>query len=194
MDRDFVYDYDNYDLDDYFYGMYKDRLITTEEIDAELDRIIRKENGLLGLRRMKGNLSEKMNQFATKVALYVVKDIMLKEMQKSYYSNVGNILKIIDINSHTVPNHDGSYYNHIENLCIWQNGFYEFNSFSFSTLASRMARKNNFSEEIAQELEKFGFRGKLVPIEKQDKGTNDDYAKLEAKILKMSKQHESYTE
>lgn len=194
MKRDFICDYDYYDMDDYFYGMYRNRLITTEEIDQELDKIFKRENGFLGFRKIKRNLNEKINKLSTKIALYVVKDVMLKEMQKPYYSNLGNIRDNIEIDSHTVFNQDGSYYYHIENLCIWMNGFYEFNSFNLTTPVSRMIRKNNFNGEIAQELEELGFPVKVVLIEEQDKGTDEDYAKLEARILKRCKQHQSFTE
>lgn len=185
-----MFDYDYYDMDDYFYGMYRNRLITTEEIDQELNKIFKKENGFLGFRKIKRDLDEKINKLSTKIALYVVKDVMLKEMKKDYYQNIHNIKEVIDINTHRMEKFiGGTDYIHVENLCIWQNGFYNLNCFNI-----RLPKTNNFNEEIAQELEKLNFHGELVPIEKQDKGTDEDYAKLEAKILKRCKQHESYTE
>ena len=53
---------------------------------------------------------------------------------------------------------------------------------------------NNYSEEFCEEMKPLNLGGKLVSIPEEDKGTKEDYAKLEAKILKMSRQHESYTE
>lgn len=70
MNRDFICDHDYYDMDDYFYGVYRDRLITTEEIDNELDKILKKENGFLGFRKMKRNLNEKISKLSTKMVLY----------------------------------------------------------------------------------------------------------------------------
>lgn len=48
MIRDFISDYDYYDMDDCFYGMDRSRLITTEEIDQRLDKIYKKENEFRG--------------------------------------------------------------------------------------------------------------------------------------------------
>lgn len=119
---------------------------------------------------------------------------MLKEMKKPYYINGTHILKFIDIDSHMIFNDDGSCYNHVENLCIWQNGFYEFNSFNMTTPMMQYTKSNNFNVEIAHDLEELDCHGRLVSIDSKDQGTKEDYAKLEGKILKISKQHESYTE
>lgn len=194
MQRNFICDYDDYDMDDYFYSMYRNRLITTEEIDQELDEIFEKDDGFLGFKKMKRDLNEKLNKLSTKIVLYVVRDIMLKEMGKPYYDNLGNVSKIIDIDSHMVFNADGSCYQHVEKLCIWQNGFYEFNSSNMTTPMMRYTKSNNFNEEIVHDLEELDCHGRLVSIDSKDQGTQEDYARLEAKILKMSKQHESYTE
>ena len=52
---------------------------------------------------------------------------------------------------------------------------------------------NNFNEEFYEEMKPLNFGGKLVSIPEKDKGTPEDYAKLEAKILSRCKEHESYT-
>lgn len=91
---------------------------------------------------MNRNLNEKISKLSTKMVLYVVKDIMLKEMRKPYYDNLRNVSEVIDIDSHMVFNNDGSCYNHVENLCIWQNGFYEFNSFNMTTPMMQYTKSN----------------------------------------------------
>lgn len=168
--------------------VYKNRIISMEKVDKGLSKIYHRRVNLID------RIGEKIGQSYEKIVLYVVKDVMLKEMKKPYYDNAAHVLKFIDIDSHMVLNEDGTMYRHVENLCIWQNGFYEFNSFNMTTLAMRYSKANNFNEEIAQELQELDSHGKLVSIDSEDKGTNEDYAKLEAKILKMSKQSESYTE
>lgn len=184
----------DYGINEYLYRLSSNRLITTEEIDYELSRSIEKEKYIHIFQKMKTYFDKKINKSYEKFVLYVLKDIMLKEMKKPYYTNGVHILKFIDIDSHMVFNDDGSCYEHIENLCIWKNGFYQFNSFNMTKSMMGYAKSNNFNEEIAQELEEFDCHGKLVSIDSKDRGTKEDYAKLEAKILKMSKQHESYTE
>lgn len=73
---------------------------------------------------------------------------MLREMKKDYYQDDHNIKEVIDINIHRMERFLGGIdYMHVENLCIWQNGFYHFNSFNI-----RLSRINNFNEEIAQNL------------------------------------------
>lgn len=177
------------EIDDFYVG-YRERLITTEEIDDELDRIINKENRFHNLRKIRAYFVDKLDRSYEKFVLYVLKDIMLKEIKKDYYQDIHNVEGVIDVNSYLMERFVGGIdYMHIENLCIWQNGFYSFNCFNI-----RLKKTNNFNEEIAYNLEKFGFGGNLIPIEEQEKGTKEDYTSLEAKILKMSTQNESYTE
>ena len=181
-------------IEDNFYSMYRNRPIATEKIDKELDRIFKKEDVFLGFRRLKRKLNEKIDKFSGKLALYLIRNIMLREMQNDYYQNASHVREFIDIDSRMVCHEDGSCYRHVENLCIWQNGFYQFNSFNFTTSSMRCVKSNNFNEEISRELEELHLGGKLVPIADKEKGTANDYAKLESKILLMSKKHESYTE
>lgn len=55
--------------------------------------------------------------------------------------------------------------------------------------------ENNFNEEILEELEKAGIEhGNIVPIPKEMKGTPEDYAELERKIIYETKQHETYVQ
>lgn len=191
MRKDFMWD-DG--IDDNFYDGYRNRLITTEEINCEINRIVRKEKRFYRLRKMRSYFKKKIGNSCEKFTLYVLKDIMLKEMEKPYYNNASHVLEFIDINSHMAFTDDGMMYHHVENLCIWQNGFYQFYSFNSTTPTMRYAKSNSFNEEMTQELEELNSHEKLVPIDSGDQGTKEDYAKLEAKILKMSKQHESYTE
>lgn len=69
-----------------------------------------------------------------KYTLYEVKKVMLQEMEKSYYESASHVKEFIDIHSPVLMGEDGTggYY-HIENLCIWQNGFYNFNRFNLTT-------------------------------------------------------------
>lgn len=184
----------DYGINEYLYRLTRNRLITTEEIDYELSRSIEKEKYIHIFQRIRTYFDKKINKSYEKFVLYILKDIMLKEMKNPYYTNGVHVLKFIDIDSHIVFNDDGSCYEHVENLCIWKNGFYQFNSFNMTKSMMGYAKSNNFNEEIAQELGELDCHGKLVSINSKDRGTKEDYAKLEAKILKMSKQHESYTE
>lgn len=52
-------------------------------------------------------------------------------------------------------------------LCLYKGGF----------------TMSNFNEEMVKELEDFGFGCRIVSISKKDKGTLEDYAKLEADIF-----------
>ena len=73
----------------------------------------------------------------TKAVLYKIKKIMLEEMNKDYYQNITNIKEVIDIDTHLIKNFNcGIDYMHVENLAIWENGFYNFNKFNFPVPAS----------------------------------------------------------
>lgn len=88
------------------------------------------------------SISEKIENLMSKIALSKIKQIIIKEMQKDYYQNGVNIKEVIDINTHLMENFVcGSDYMHVENLVIWQNGFYNFNCFNFTS--STMIKKNN---------------------------------------------------
>ena len=69
--------------------------------------------------------------------LFKIRQILLKEKEKNYYSDITNISEVIDINTHLMEKFiDGIDYMHVENLVIWQNGFYNFNCFNFPIPAS----------------------------------------------------------
>jgi hypothetical protein len=42
---------------------------------------------------------------------------------------------------------------------------------------------SNFNEEMQKELAELNLGGKVIPIAEEDKGTSEDYAKLESKIF-----------
>ena len=84
MMKNFRCDYDYYDMDDYFYEGYRNRLIPKKEIDCELDRIIKKEK----YTHLFQKFGEKIGEFYEKLVLYVVNDIILKEKNRDYYENV----------------------------------------------------------------------------------------------------------
>lgn len=179
---------DNYDIMNAdIYGNHN-RFISIDEINKELKRMCETSN----------HWKEKILYYKEKYLLYLVKKIMLNEMQKDYYQNAANVLKFIDIDTHLVKDEEGNVeYQHVENLCIWQNGFYNFNSFNMTVPGMSGRRKQNspnFNEEIAKELQELKLGAKLVEIPLEDRGSLEDYADLEAKILSLSKQHESYTE
>lgn len=48
---------------------------------------------------------------------------------------------------------------------------------------------SNFNEEMVKELEDFGFGCRIVSISKKDKGTLEDYAKLEANIFARTEEN-----
>lgn len=101
-----------------------DRSITSEEVDKALNEVCKNRFSVLE------NLSEKMKKSYERLVASVFLDAMLKEMGKKYYDNVGNVRKIVDINHHVVYEDGKPIYRHVENLCVWWNGFYQFNSFN----------------------------------------------------------------
>lgn len=81
----------------------------------------------LGLKNRKPfhRLIQTIESLKEKYTLSMVKEVMLQEMKKAYYENGLHVKEIIDIHPHFVMGEWNSYgYHHIENLCIWQNGFY----------------------------------------------------------------------
>jgi hypothetical protein len=61
-----------------------------------------------------------------------MKDILLKEYQKSYYNNGANISEIIDLGSYNVLNNDTERIDRINNMAVYNNGFVVFNNFERS--------------------------------------------------------------
>ncbi len=104
-----------------------DRVITPEEVDDALHQICRKKFHIIE------GLTEKAKKSYNKFIASVFLGVMLEEMKKSYYCDVSNVMQIININSDTVFEDGKPIYGHVENLCIWQNGFYQFNSFNYTT-------------------------------------------------------------
>lgn len=51
---------------------------------------------------------------------------------------------------------------------------------------------NNFNEEFYEEMKPLNLGGKLVSIPDKDKGTLENYANLEAKILLRTRKNETY--
>jgi len=83
-------------------------------------------------------ISNKIDSLMSKVVLSKIKQIIIEEMQSGYYKNGANIKEIIDINTHLMKEFNGGIdYMHVENLVIWQNGFYNFNRFNFTTPTMR---------------------------------------------------------
>lgn len=65
--------------------------------------------------------------------VYKINKIVHNELKKEYYENVAHVKEIIKIKDELV---DESYY-HIENLVIWQNGFFNFQKFNVTTPSLR---------------------------------------------------------
>lgn len=185
------------DIDDSYYA-YSGRLISKDEIDQGLEEIIRRESRFEKLKKVKNYFIRGIGQSYEKFVLYVLKGIMLKEMQSDYYQDFSHVREFIDIDTHLVKDSEGNVkYRNVENLCIWQNGFYNFNSFNMTTPGMSGRRKhsrNNFNEEMFDELRELNIGGKLYEIPLEDQGSPRDYADLESKIKVLSRQHESYTE
>ncbi len=111
--------------------VYQDRILTMEEVDCDLE-----------IRNPFRRISDTIEKIKEKYILIVVKEIMLKEMKKSYYENAENVKEFIDIDTHFVTSEDGAAgYHHIENLCIWRNGFYNFNCFNLTTPGLRFGNQ-----------------------------------------------------
>ena len=117
--------------------VYSDRILTMEEVD-------------LGLKNKSPfhRLIQTIESLKEKYTLYVVKEVMLREMGKPYYENGVHVREFIDI---CLPNFvmgegDSYDYYHIENLCIWQNGFYTFNRFNLTTPAIRYGKQKTISD------------------------------------------------
>lgn len=144
------------------------------------------------------NIGERIDSFKTKTALSMIKKIIVSEMKKDYYQNGANIREFVDIDTYPVYDYEkNSSHVHIENVCIWQNGFYTFNSFNMMTSSMSGRRKysrNNFNEEMVEELRELNTGGRLYEIPLEDQGSPKDYANLESKIKVLSSQHEFYTE
>lgn len=189
MEKGNLTDIDDYDIDDSF--------VPKDEINQSLEKILKKGKSLEQLIRFKNYLAKEISQSYEKFVLYVLKDIMLKEMQSGYYQNAANVKEFIDIDNHLQLDSNGKEFNHIENLCIFQNGFYTFNSFNM-TISSMSGRRkhsrNNFNEEIFEELRELNIGGKLYEIPLENQGSPSDYADLESKIKVLSREYESYTE
>ena len=168
-----------------------------ETLDQKVDRICDRIEHESKVQQRKDciNLKKRLENLKTQVVLFKLRQIIIEEMRKDYYQNAGNIQKFIDIDTHLVKDSSGNEeYWHVENLCIWQNGFYNFNSFNMTIPGMSGRRKYaNFNEEMAEELKKLESHGQIVEIPMEDKGTPEDYEKLEAKILSRCKEHESYT-
>lgn len=88
-----------------------------------------------------------VSNLTTKVVLYKIKKIMLEEMKKDYYQNITNIKEVIDIDTHLMEKFNlGIDYMHVENLVIWQNGFYNFNKFNFPILSSLKSKTLDYEK------------------------------------------------
>lgn len=76
---------------------------------------------------------------------------MLEEMKNPWNENASHVKEFIYIDTHDVLDEDGKVsYRHVENLCIWSNGFYEFNSFNFTNPSMR--GKKSFSSPSQLDL------------------------------------------
>ena len=53
---------------------------------------------------------------------------------------------------------------------------------------------SNFNEEMLKELEKLNLGCRLIPIPEEDKGTPEDYKKLESKILVRTEENREMME
>lgn len=53
---------------------------------------------------------------------------------------------------------------------------------------------NNFNEEVENELKELNLGGKCIPISDKDKGTLNDYANLEAKIILKTEENRKMME
>lgn len=114
-----------------------DRILTMEEVD-------------LGLKNKNPfhRLIQTIESLKEKYTLYVVKEVMLQEMGKPYYENGAHVQEFIDIYPPNFVMGEGNSYGyyHIENLCIWQNGFYTFNRFNLTTPAIIYRRQKTISD------------------------------------------------
>jgi hypothetical protein len=81
---------------------------------------------------MEKDLKEIINETKNKLVLLKMKDILLKEYQKSYYNNGANISEIIDLGSYNVLNNDTERIDRINNMAVYNNGFVVFNNFERS--------------------------------------------------------------
>lgn len=100
-------------------GVYHNRMLEIKDLKSSSERM--------------GNFFEKVTQkiekLQTRAALSKIRQIIIEEERKSYYRNGVHVQEIIDINHHTgIDEHGRSYY-HEENLVIWSNGYYNFNSY-----------------------------------------------------------------
>lgn len=66
-------------------------------------------------------------------------------MGKKYYDNVGNVRQIVDINNHLVYEDGKPIYRHVENLSIWWNRFYQFNSFNVTYASMSKPKQKKIS-------------------------------------------------
>lgn len=136
---------EEYIADRFYYP--SDRIITMDEVDRGLSKKSKLTSRFVKNARRERknnfNLLKKIEKLQDKHLLYKIKEIMINELRKPYYDNAANILEFIDINTHMVEEEDGRQYKHIENLCIWQNGFYQFNSFNLTTPAMRTSKNKN---------------------------------------------------
>lgn len=116
-----------------------DRVITPEDVDKALSKICKNRFSALE------NFSEKMKKTYERFVVSVFLDVMLKEMGKKYYDNVGNVRQIVDINNHLVYEDGKPIYRHVENLSIWWNGFYQFNSFNVTYASMSKPKQKKIS-------------------------------------------------
>ena len=99
-------------------------------------------------------IGERIDSLISKFALFKIRQIIIEEMKKSYYKDITNIAEVIDIDTHLMPHFlHGIDYMHVENLVIWQNGFYNFNRFNFPIPASvKMKGWSNVNEIVPKKL------------------------------------------
>lgn len=94
------------------------------------------------------NISKKIDGIITKIALLELRQIIINEMKKGYYENAANIKEIVDINTYLIKKDSSSLdYLHVENIVYWQNGFYSFNNFTFTSTAI-LKEKNVDNKDI----------------------------------------------
>lgn len=127
-----------------------------DNFDKRADKLYKKINHEVAIRQIYDffNVVLGIEKFKTRRALVAVRQIIIEEIKKDYYQNITNIAEVIDIDTHLMPHFlHGIDYMHVENLVIWQNGFYNFNSFNFPIPASvKMKEWSNVNEIVPKKL------------------------------------------
>lgn len=74
------------------------------------------------------NIIDKIDRYFTKLALIRLKEILINETNKSYYRNLINVEKTIELDNETKSEDNGVEYTTTKNIVFWSNGFYEINN------------------------------------------------------------------